>query len=262
MSKLEELKKQASDATLRNQGAEPAGESDEQKWRKLSPVMKYLKSHFTELASTLNVLENETFIDFEINDSVTMKRLKCQNYKISHPSADKERDWVFEFENSAENPSYALLPSGTSTSNFKALLTDNRINCITTSVEGNKSVKFEIKPPVKTKYRFTAELDRDAISLTIRNYSSLWSQTNYLKKSDITAELMDELTHHVMREANKYNEMVGNTISDEARTQLRAKLQADITAKKLAAEKEEARLAQQQKGKKEKTILGKFFKKK
>ncbi len=262
MSKLEELKKQASDATLRNQGVQSSAESDEQKWRKLSPVMKYLKAHFTELASTLNVLENETLVDFEINDSVTMKRLKCQNYKVTHPSADKERDWVFEFENSAPNPTYVLIPAGSSASNFKALLTDNQINCVTTAVEGNKSIKFEIKPPVKTKYRFTAELDRDAISLTIRNYSSLWSQTNYLKKSDITAELMDELTHHVMRESNKYNEMVGNTISDEARTQLRAKLEADRTAKKLAAEKEEARQAQRQKGKKEKTLLGKFFKKK
>ena len=70
---------------------------------------------------------------------------------------------------------------------------------------------------------------------------------------------MDELTHHVMREENKYNEMVGNTISDEARTQLRQKLQADITAKKLQAEKE---AAAEQEAKKEKTLLGKFFKKK
>ena len=259
MSKLEELKKQASDATLRNQVAASSGETEEQKWRKLAPVMKYLKDHFTELASTLNVLESQAVVDFKINDSVTMKRLKSQNYKVTHPSADKERDWVFEFENSAEHPTYALIPLGASATNFKGTLTENQISCVTTPVEGNKSVKFEIKPPVKTKYRFTAELDRDAISLTIRNYDSIWSQVNYLKKSDITAELMDELTHHVMREENKYNEMVGNTISDEARTQLRQKLQADITAKKLQAEKE---AAAEQEAKKEKTLLGKFFKKK
>ena len=74
---------------------------------------------------------------------------------------------------------------------------------------------------------------------------------------------MDELTHHVMREPNKYNEMVGNTISEEARTQLRAKLQADITAKKAQAAKIEAEATTQKKSaKKEKTIFGKLFKKK
>jgi hypothetical protein len=70
---------------------------------------------------------------------------------------------------------------------------------------------------------------------------------------------MDELTHHVMREPNKYNELVGNIILDEARTQLRAKLKADITAKKAHAAKQEAK---EKETKKDKTLFGKIFKKK
>ena len=100
---------------------------------------------------------------------------------------------------------------------------------------------FEIKSTVRTKYRFTAEPAKDTISLTISNYDNIWSQTNYFKKIGITAQLMDELTHHVMREPNKYNELVGNIISDEARTKLRAKLKADITAKKAHVAKQEAK---------------------
>lgn len=258
MSTLDELKKQASEATLRNQ-VKSSGPSEDEKWRKLAPIMRFLKQHFSELAETLNVLEKDIMVDFQINDAVTMKRLKGQNYKIIHPTADKEKDWVFEVENGAEHPTYAVIPVGGAASNFKAILTENQLKCVTTPVQGNKTVKFEIKPPVRTKYRFTADLENDRIGLTISNYENIWSQTNYLAKQDITQELMDELTRHIMREDNKYNEMVGNTISEEAKTQLRAKLKADITAKQKQEEKQRAKQAAQ---KKDKTILGKIFGKK
>ena len=91
MSTLEELKRQASEATQRNQVANAAAPDEQQQWRKLAPVMKYLKSHFTELANTLNVLEKDILVDFAINDAVTLKRVKAQNYKVTHPSADKEK---------------------------------------------------------------------------------------------------------------------------------------------------------------------------
>jgi len=216
MSTLEELKKQASEATQCNQVAKSATPDVEQQWRKLAPVVKYLKDHFTELANTLNVLEKDILIDFKINEAVSLKRVKAQNYKITHPSEDKEKDFVFEFENFGQHPTYCLIPVGSAATAFKGTLTENQIGCVTTPVEGNKSVKFEIKSLVRTKYRFIADPAKEGISLTITNYDTFWSQTNYFKKNEITAELMDELTHHVMRESNKYNEMVGNTISDEA----------------------------------------------
>ena len=262
MSTLDELKKQASEATQRNIVAKTAVTNDEQQWRMLAPVMKYLKDHFTELANSLNVLEKETLVDFKINDSVTLKRIKAQNFKVTHPSADKEKDFVFEFENYGEHPTYCLVPVGTAATTFKGTLVENQIHCVTTPVEGNKSVKFEIKSLVRTKYRFTADTGKENISLTITNYDNIWAQTNYFKKNEITAELMDELTNHVMREPNKYNEMVGNVISEEARTKLREKLQADITAKKAQTAKNEGNAAKQQHGKKEKTLFGKLFKKK
>lgn len=262
MSTLEELKKQASEVTQRNQLGDDGKAAEEQKWRKLGPVMKYLKAHFIELAETLNVLEKDILIDFEINSSVKVKRLKAQNYKVTHPNPDaKEKDFVFEFENSAANPSYALVPAGTAASAFKDTLTNNQIQHSITPVDGNKSIKFEIRPPIKTKYRFTVDLARENISITITNYNNIWVQTNYFTKNEITQELMDELTRHIMRDENKYNEMVGNVMSDEARTQLRQKLQKDITDKQAQAKAMEAKAAKQE-PKKEKTLLGKFFKKK
>jgi len=262
MSKLDELKKQASEVTQRNQVAGAGQGSGDEQWRRIAPVMKYLKDHFTELASTLNVLEKEVFVDFRINDAVTMKRLKCRNYKVTHPTDDKEKDWIFEFENITEHPTYTIISAGSAASKFKDLLSDNQIRSVTTPIEGNKKVKFEIRPPVRTKYRFTADLEGERIRLQIINYDSIWKQTNFLKKKEITQELMDELTHHAMRESNRFNELVGNTLSEEARAKLRQKLEADITAKKAQAETLAAAEAKQQQGKKEKTLLGKFFRKK
>ncbi len=263
MSTLEELKKQASEATLRNQVAGSSKTSDEEQWRKLAPVMKFLKDHFTELAATLNVLEKDTLVDFEINDALSLKRLKGQNYKITNPSADKEKDFVFEFENVGEHPSYTLIPAGPAAAAFKNTLSDNQIQCASTPVDKNKSIKFEIKPLVRTRYRVTADLAKENISLTISNYNTIWSQTNYFKKTEITTVLMDELTRHVMREPNKYNEMVGNVISEEMRAKLRAKLKAEQTSQKAGSGQGQVKKVKvKKKAKKEKTIFGKLFKKK
>ena len=268
MSTLEELKKQASEVTQRGQvaAANKAGSdqpSEEEKWRKLSPVMKFLQDHFVELAETLNVLNKEIMVDFEINDSVTLKNLKGQKYKITHPGKDqdKEKQFVFEFENVGENPTYCVLPTGPVATSFKKLLIDNQAQCSTTSVENNKSVKFEIKALLRTRYLFSADLEKECINLKISNYSSFWSQLNAFKKSEITTDLMDELTRHVMREPNKYNEMVGNVISEDMRTQIREKLKAEQTAQQRQAEANQIAQAKKESGKKEKTIFGRLFKK-
>jgi len=260
MSTLDELKKQASEATLRNQVVTSSKPDEAQQWHKLAPVMKYLQDHFTELANTLNVLDKDTLVDFEISDHLMLKGLKGQNYKITHPGKDKDREFVFEFENSGEHPGYCLLPAGPVAAAFKKTLVDNQISCSTTPVDNNKSIKFEIKPLVRSKYLFTAHLDKENISLSISNYSNIWSQVNYFKKTEITTELMDELTRHVMREPNKYNAMVGNVISDEMRAKLQAKLKAEQKAQKRKSRPQTAKT--KPKASKEKTLFGKIFKKK
>jgi len=116
---------------------------DKQKaWRELAPVIKYLKAHFTHLASTLNVLEKDILVDFVINSAVTLKRVKAQNYKVRHPSIDKDKNFVFEFENFGENTIYTLVPLGSAATSLKGILTENQMQCRATPVEGNKSVKF------------------------------------------------------------------------------------------------------------------------
>jgi hypothetical protein len=267
MSTLEELKKQASEVTQRGQVAATKNvgadqPSEEEKWRKLAPVMKFLQDHFVELAETLNVLNKEIPVDFEINDSVTLKNLQGRTYKITYPDKeDKEKQFVFEFENVGENPTYCVLPAGPAASSFKKLLTDNQAQCSTTPVDANKSIKFAIKPMLRTKYLFSADLEKDCINLKISNYSNFWSQVNAFKKNEITTDLMDELTRHVMREPNKYNEMVGNVISEDMRTKIRENLKAEQTAQQVQAEKNQIAQAKKESGKKEKTIFGKLFKK-
>ena len=263
MSTLDDLKKEATEVTLRNQHKVSSSSSDEENWRKLAPVMKYLKDHFTELANSLNVVEKDILVDFEINDAVKLKNMKGRNYKITHPGADKDRDFVFEFENSGEQHSYVLLPVGPAATAFKTLLGDNQIQYATVPVNNNKSLKFEIKPLIRTKYRITVNLDKENIGLRISNYNNIWSQTNYFKITEITTVLLDELTKHVMREPNKYNEIVGNVISEESRTKLREKLKAAQTSQNAPVGQSQAQPKKvKKKVKKEKTLFGKFSGKK
>jgi hypothetical protein len=268
MSTLDELKKQASEITQQKQFASSIAPSsnksiDKEKWRQLAPVMKFLKDHFIELAETLNVLDKDTFVDFELNDSVTIKKLKGRNYKITYPDVDKEKQFIFEFENAGENPVYSLLPAGPLSNAFKKMLGDNQIKCSIMPVEGNKLIKFTINPLIRTKYLFVVDLKKENISLTISNYRNIWSQVNSFKKTKITTGLMDELTLHVMREPNKYNEMIGNVISEDMRTKIRDNLKAEKTAQEIEDERNQINEAKaQQLAMKEKIIFGRLFKKK
>ncbi len=236
MSTLDDLKKQAAEVTQRNQISSSSSSSNQltetEKWRKLSPVMKYLQDHFTELAETLNVLKKDIIVDFNLSDEVTVKKLKGQNYKITYPGKDKEKQFAFKFENVGEHPTYCLQPEGPIATTFKKMLVDNSIQHSITPVGGKKSFKFAIKSTIKTRYIFTADVDKESISLTIKNYNYIWSQVNYFKKNAVTTKLMDELTLHVMREPNSYNELMGNVISEETRTNLRAKLNAEKNSRR------------------------------
>ena len=259
MSKLDELKKQAEEATLRDQvKTSVTGPTEEQRWRKLAPVMKYLQDHFSEVVKTLNVLVKGGAVDFKISDSISMKSLRGKNYKITHPTADKEREFIFEFENVGEHPCYANIPAGPLVAKFKDTFNNNQIKFQTTPLDNIKSVKFEIKPLVRSKYRFTADVEKESISLTITNYKDLWSKTNNFKKHEITTELMDELTKHILREPNKYDEMVGNVISDAERTRIKENLKTQLNAQ---AAQSQATTQPRQPPKKEKGLLGKLFKK-
>ena len=258
MSTLEQLKKQASEATLQNKvvtSTETPADTDTQ-WRKLAPVMKYLQNHFNELAGSLNVLAKGIPVDFKISDSVILRGLKGRNYKITHPSADKEKAFVFEFENTGDNPGFASIPVGSPTTVFKDTLNKNQIKFSANSVDA-KSTKFEIQPLVRTKYQFIADVEKECISLTITNYKDLWARTNHFKKNGITTELMDELTKHVLREPNKYDEMVGNVISESERTLIRERLK-EITATQLGADKAPV-TPPQETAKQEKSLFGKLF---
>lgn len=262
MSTLEELKKQASDITQRNTVKTSSTEDDSQLdiWHKLAPVMKYLQDHFLELAESLNVLGREILVDFKINDSVSIRNLKARNYKLTHPSADKEKEFVFEFENAGEMPAYAMLVNGSPATTFKDNLSKYKIKHKATRTPDNKQVKFEISPLVRTTYHFAADLENEMINLTITNYKEMWGRTNKFKKNQITTELMDEITKHVLRDVNKYDEMVGNVVSEEERTKIREKLQTQLKAQ-AAAEQTGPQPQAQQPDKKEKTLFGKLFKK-
>ena len=257
MSTLDELKKQASEATQRNQVKQPAADdaTAEKQWRKLAPIMKYLLDHYTELAGSLNVLNKGIPVDFKVNDAVTLKGLKGKNYQVTHSSADKEKEFVFEFENTGEHAGYTTALLGSPTAALKDLLNKNQIKFVTSSPD-TKSTRFEIKPSVKTKYQFAADVGKECINLTITNYNQLWSKTNALKKNDITTALMDELTKHVLRQPNKYDEMMGNVISEAERTRIREKLKSTTQPNATAVTPAPPAPA------KEKTLLGKLFGKK
>ena len=68
---------------------------------------------------------------------------------------------------------------------------------------------------------------------------------------------MDELTKHVLREPNKYDEMVGNVISESERTLIRERLK-EITATQLGADKAPV-TPPQETAKQEKSLFGKLF---
>ncbi len=109
---------------------------------------------------------------------------------------------------------------------------------------------------MRSRYHFSADIDNEQIALQIINYKSLWRQKNRFSTAQITQALLDALTRHVMREEDDYNAIIGNVLSDDARTEIREKLKKE-------AAKNRARIAEPPPPPSvpKKTLLGRFLKK-
>lgn len=228
MSLLDDLKKQAEDTKIGARPGSDSGDKDttkklEENWRKLRPVFAYLKHHFTELAETLNVLESETLFEFELDRNIKLRQLKSQNFKITAPKDNEEREFNFEFENVGEIPTNYKTHNPDETARLKSLFKNNGINFAQKPDNKNQDI-FQIKPKTKTTFQFVADVENNNIKFSSINYERLWTQVNYYTKEKITQELMDEMTKFAMRQPNRLNELSGNVVSDDVKTKLRAQL--------------------------------------
>jgi len=259
MSTLEELKKQAEQRRQQEQQqAHSSAASAQQKWARLEPVMQRLDQHFKDLAETLNFLDKDLTVDFRINADITLVNLKAKNFQIIHPRHENHYlELIFQFENTGTSAQRFKVPKGPLVPKLEDTLTGNGIRHSKAAIMDGQVFRFTIRPFVRSKYHFIADIDREEIVLNIINYKSLWKQKNRFSTAQITQELLDALTRHAMREEEDYNRLIGNVLSDDARIEIREKLKKDIAKNKIHEASPEADAAPARK-----TLLGRFLKNK
>ena len=225
MALLDDLKKEAENTKIGARSESSAGDAGqhEENWKKLRPVLAYLKHHFQELAETLNVLESENLFEFELDRNVKLRQLKSQNFKITAPKDNEERAFNFEFENIGEIPTNYQTHNGDEAARLKTLFKANNIAFTAKSDNKNRDI-LQIKPKTKTTFQFVADVENNNIKFSSINYDRIWTQTNYFTKEKITEELMDEMTKFAMRQPSRLNELTGNVVSDDLKTKLREQL--------------------------------------
>lgn len=262
MSLLDDLKKQAEDTKIGARSGAGADEETarrhEENWRKLRPVLAYLKHHFTELAETLNVLDSETFFEFELDNNVKLRQLKSENFKIVKPKDNEERAFHFEFDNVGEFPTNYQTRNPDESERLKASFRASGITFILKPGDKNRDI-LQIKPKTKTSFQFVADVDKNQIKFTSVNYDRIWSQVIYFTKEKVTDELMDEMTKFAMRQENRLSELSGNVVSEDVKTKLREQLIREGTISQKPIEKKAEKPAEKKKS--DKFSLKGLFKK-
>ena len=224
MGVLDELKQQAdkAQAKLKQQEAQEQSQRSQIE-RRLNARLEDLHAYFREFQQQLNVVKPEITSDYYITDLCTLKNLSQGNYRVTSDSSNGVRRFVFHYASTGNGVREVKLSSKLLAEQrrenlwrygFKFKLKENGPNSCSLLVESYVPVSFE----------FEADVDRAAIRLKVKN-KPMPGISGYTYDADqIDAEFMDEVAKYILDKPNRFDELSGNTVSENTLVRLRQQL--------------------------------------
>ena len=88
---------------------------------------------------------------------------------------------------------------------------------------------------IPVSFEFEADFDNARINMRMRNVDTLGSSRVVFEPSQIDENFMDELGKLMVRESSKFQDLIGNTVSEETKMRLRQQLAHDQYMRQIEA---------------------------
>ncbi len=225
MSLLDDLKKQAAlkEARQSFEGSK-SQQRIERNWHRLSPKMYLIHDYLKQLVENLNVVLPQDPCEFQLTESVRLRGLVRQKYRVVKNDADSLRSFDFRYDLVSLKVHQATLDSGHEIEKMRGVLKTLPLTTYSESTIHGNRVIFSIEPKITVRFNYVADLEKCDVVLNIDQCGGLWVQSIRYYPDQITEELMDEIGKFALGQPHRMKELSGSLISEAEREALRAEL--------------------------------------
>ena len=230
MSLLDDLKEQAK--RIKDEAA--ALEERKQRQRvdaldKITPALVEIHRYLKELAEQLNVIKPQIRVNFPVREVGELTDLEQGNYREVR-EGDREQTssvtFAFTLEGRRHYRFDVSVPGNVDQwlNNLKNEgLKIDHAQVLDESSLGHR-VWINVSGFVPVKLRFAADLEKEGIVLTVRNYDSIGEMRHRITPEQVDEQFLDELGRYILRRPNRFLRM---EVPAEVRDRLRKKIELD-----------------------------------
>jgi len=237
MGVLDELKKEAEKSQLQQeqQESEAAAKRVELE-RKLLTRVDDLFCYFKEFEQQLKLANPNVTGAFDAGGLCTLTNLTQGEYKLTTRDVGDVRKFSFQYTCTGSGVREVKLANMALAEQKRELLTVNNLKC-RIKIDANDRCQLLIHAFVPISFQFEVDADKAAVRLRVKNKPML-GVANYSYAADqINAEFMDEVAKYILDKPNRFAELSGNAVPEDALSRIREQLAKDKakTKAKLAA---------------------------
>lgn len=241
MGVLDDLKKEAQAlAAKKAREASEQGAALERAREHLEPRMQALLKYFTELKTHLELVNREILASYEIRGVGRVDALVQGDYRVATERPDRIQRFGFRCV-CAKDAAFQVNQSDVAAvSAYRDYLRDNGLQAKVRDT-GRGSALFMVQAAVPVLVEFSADYERVAIRLRVRNLTSLGVTRHTLTLDEVDERFMDELARAILRVENRFDERVGASISPSSKKRLKKQIQAAMRRKEIHEQLKERR---------------------
>ena len=239
MGLLDELKKEAQkkEELERQRNAELAAQQafyDEH----LRPVMRRVHDYFSELVEQLNKVEPDVHPEYPLApEGQPPVVLKQGNYNFRSDDFERPRTIIVRAECELEKQYEFFVRTGSAVTRYAALLDDHKLRYHSKNHLDEKhdvaSATFTLEGPLAVQIRLRASAEDRCVHIDLLNIEAQPLKRYKLQPEKVDETLLDRLARMLIREESMLVEV---KISEDARAELRRKLEQE----KLRQQREQA----------------------
>ncbi len=237
MGILDELRKEAeSEAARKVREAENRERALLEARRRLEPSMQAIYKYFSELKQHLELLNKEVLASYEIKGAGLVQGMKQGNYGLSTGRPDRIDNLTFRCACVGRKLLQVNQRDAASVAAYREYLKQHRLQAKERDAGGGSAV-FLVQPVVHVSVMFTADVEKAAIELRIRNLVALGVARHTLTTEQASEKLLDELAKALLRKDNEFDEMVGCSLTSTGKIRLRKSIQAVARQRQIEEER-------------------------
>lgn len=236
MGVLDDLKKEAEAIA-----AEKARENTERaaaqaKAREqIDPCMQRVHKYFEELKQHLEVVNREILASYEVRGVGRVDRLVQGQYAVARPNPEKLDRFSFRCVCAKPGVLQVTQSDAASVASFRDYLRDNGMQAKVRDT-GRNTALFMVQAAVPVVVEFSADYERAVIMLRVRNLTAMGVSRHTFTAPEVDAKLLDEIAKAILRTENRFDEVVGHSLSNTGKIRLKKKIRAAMRQKQIEDE--------------------------